>query len=588
MADVYLAVVQGPLGFNKLQVLKRLRAAGSGEDSYLVAMFIDEARLAARLNHPNVVQTNEVNEVEGEYFIAMEYLEGQPLSRVMHAVRTLKGDTHNGGPLDERELILLRIVADALAGLHYAHELKDYDGTPLNIVHRDVSPHNIFVTYDGQTKILDFGIAKATTSSSQTSAGVLKGKMSYMAPEQARCQTIDRRADLFIIGIVLWEILAGRRMWKGVPDADVMRSLLAGRLPSLQALRPDVPPDLARVCDRALALGTDGRYTTAAELRSDLLACLERAGKRPSTEEVGQFISSLFAEPRARFKTVIERQITSLRSAESAPLLDMQSSSPQSGPQSIRTPQSGAPTPTPPSASTSQSNPLPVLSVGSSTETKQVPQHPTPNSRRLVAVAGACAVVTAAATMLLLRARAPEAPPGVAAAAPQTSTMEAVAAPPLPSTPPPADTSPQMIEVRISAVPASAKLFLDDAALDSNPFSGKFRPDGARHWIRVEAPGHRVQKELVLFDDDLSIEIDLERKTATRAPVRRQVKTATQTAPEATPSAEPEAPTSPNAPAGKPKRNLSAGDPWAERSQPTGEASSKPKRRLSDADPWNQ
>src|SRR5262245_45560386 len=187
MADVYLSVVHGPVGFNKLTVIKRLRPSLAEEQEFL-AMFLDEARLAARLNHPNVVQTNEVAEIEGQYYIAMEYLDGQPLNRIL--TRAQKAGTL------PREL-LIRVVADCLAGLHYAHELADYDGSPLGVVHRDASPHNIFVTYDGQTKVVDFGIAKAATRSAETRGGVLKGKVAYMAPEQARSGEVDRRSDVF-------------------------------------------------------------------------------------------------------------------------------------------------------------------------------------------------------------------------------------------------------------------------------------------------------------------------------------------------------------------------------------------------------
>jgi serine/threonine protein kinase len=188
-ADVFLALTSGPLGFSKLVVIKRLRSEMLQQPE-LVAMFLDEARLAARLNHPNVVQTYEV--AEGDpHFIAMEYLEGQPLSKMR---QSLAAPSLGAGAW-------LRIVADALAGLHYAHELCDFDGSPLGVVHRDVSPHNIFVTYDGQVKLVDFGVAKATLNSVRTEAGAIKGKASYMAPEQVLGRA-DRRSDVFAMGAV--------------------------------------------------------------------------------------------------------------------------------------------------------------------------------------------------------------------------------------------------------------------------------------------------------------------------------------------------------------------------------------------------
>ena len=200
MAEVYLALAPGPQGFQKLVVVKRLHM-NMEDEPMLVAMFLDEARIAARLAHPNVVQTNDVGEHEGSHFIAMEYLEGQPFDRILkHAVR-------DGERLPMR--LAARIIADALDGLHYAHEACDYDGTPLGVVHRDVSPHNLFVTYDGVVKLLDFGIAKATTQVVETRTGLVKGKFAYMAPEQARSAPADRRADVFAMGVVLWESIAG-------------------------------------------------------------------------------------------------------------------------------------------------------------------------------------------------------------------------------------------------------------------------------------------------------------------------------------------------------------------------------------------
>ncbi|RYE83091.1 MAG: serine/threonine protein kinase [Myxococcales bacterium] len=189
MANVFLAASTGPASVTKLLVLKQIRPEMAGDPAF-VEMFLDEARLAARVNHPNVVQTLEVGEASGHYYLAMEFLDGQPLSRIQgrEAAEQLT--------LSQR----LRILVDALGGLHHAHELRHYDGSSLGVVHRDATPQNIFVTYDGQVKVVDFGVAKAATSSGQTSAGVIKGKLSYMAPEQARGEPIDRRADVFSVG----------------------------------------------------------------------------------------------------------------------------------------------------------------------------------------------------------------------------------------------------------------------------------------------------------------------------------------------------------------------------------------------------
>ena len=213
MATVHLAAMQGSHRVTKLVVVKELRPELAVNDEFVV-MFFDEARLAARLNHPNIVQSYEVGEEDGRQFIVMEYLEGQPLHRVWNKLQAA----------GKMSLALnLQVVHDVLAGLDYAHELTEFNGTHLKIVHRDISPHNVFVTYTGDVKVVDFGIAKAADSSTQTRVGTLKGKLTYMPPEQAMGEPVDRRADLFAVGVLLWESAAGRRLWQGMNDGAIMR-----------------------------------------------------------------------------------------------------------------------------------------------------------------------------------------------------------------------------------------------------------------------------------------------------------------------------------------------------------------------------
>ncbi len=308
MADVFLAVVAGPAGVNKLQVVKRLRAEYA-DDPERVEMFLDEARIATRLNHPNVVQTFEVNAEQGVYFITMEYLEGAPLNRLVSRARTKAPPPG----------VLLWILADLLAGLHYAHELTDYDGTPLNIVHRDVSPHNVIVSYNGQAKLLDFGIAKSDVRMMETHTGVMKGKLGYMAPEQVRCRPLDRRADVFVAGIVLWEILAARKMWGKAPDMEVLHRIATGDVPSLEKVRPDVPEGIAKICARALSYDPVDRYATAAEMRAAILSWLDHTGFRVTPEDVGRYVATAYADKRAEIRTVIERQLSKLSRADVTP-----------------------------------------------------------------------------------------------------------------------------------------------------------------------------------------------------------------------------------------------------------------------------
>jgi len=261
MSEVHLALAEGPSGFRKLVVLKRL-FPHLNEDDGVVRMFLDEARLAARLSHPHIVQTLKVGAFRGQHFIAMEFLSGQPLHRLIH--RANKKERRVPPPL------LARIIADSLEGLHHAHEAQDFDGTPLGVVHRDVSPHNIFVTYDGVTKLLDFGIAKAATQEAATRTGLVKGKFAYISPEQARGQPIDRRADLWSAGVVVWEALTGSRLFKGETEAVTLENALTMEIPDPRTRVPGVAAPIADMVRRALQRDPDGRPRTAREMKEVL------------------------------------------------------------------------------------------------------------------------------------------------------------------------------------------------------------------------------------------------------------------------------------------------------------------------------
>ena len=199
MADVFLAAATGPAGsgFTKLAVVKKLRSH-LAEDPEFVALLIEEARITARLNHPNVVQLFDAGDENGQFFLAMEFLEGQPLHRIERRIAR-----------DEVEVprhVYYAVMSEVLAGLHHAHELSDYDGSPLSITHRDVTPHNVFVTYDGVVKVVDFGLAKASGRIHESDGGIRKGKVRYMSPEQAAGEAVDRRTDIFAAGMMLWNL----------------------------------------------------------------------------------------------------------------------------------------------------------------------------------------------------------------------------------------------------------------------------------------------------------------------------------------------------------------------------------------------
>jgi tRNA A-37 threonylcarbamoyl transferase component Bud32 len=306
MADVFLSVARGQMGVNKLAVVKRLRQALAEEEAFR-NMFLDEARLAARLSHPNIVHTYEVGEQDGVYFIAMEYLEGQSLNKVLK-------EAHR-----RRELIdpavAVRIVADALAGLGYAHELRDYDGRPLGIIHRDVSPHNIFVTYDGHTKLVDFGIAKAALSSTETEVGVLKGKVAYMSPEQALGHRIDARSDLFAMGIVLWELLTEQRLMTGENAANTLHKLISVPVPLVSSVLPHIDPKLDAIVAKALEKDPEHRWSSAAEMRAALEGWIATTPRPARQEDVGRAIVHFFAPVREEVQRQIQKHMAALTTA---------------------------------------------------------------------------------------------------------------------------------------------------------------------------------------------------------------------------------------------------------------------------------
>ncbi len=303
MAVVYLAASQGPRGFSKLVVVKELKEDFT-QDPEFGSMFVDEARLAARLNHPNIVQTYEVAEEEKRFFLVMEYLEGQSLSAVRARLAKL-------GALVRDDQV--RVLCEVLDGLAYAHDLSDYGGTPLNVVHRDVSPHNIIITYAGDVKLVDFGIAKTADQSSHTRTGVIKGKLSYMAPEQAFGKKVDRRADLFSVGVILWEAITAKRMWKGMAEGAIAHRLSVGDIPKITDHVQEPPPLLRAVCERALAPRPEDRYPNAGAMRQDLENYLASLVRKPTSRELGRLVSEAFREERAKLTALVEDQMKLIR-----------------------------------------------------------------------------------------------------------------------------------------------------------------------------------------------------------------------------------------------------------------------------------
>ncbi len=293
MATLFLARQEGPAGFDRVVALKRIHASML-DDPQFVEMFFDEARLASRISHPNVCGVVDFGEADGNHFIAMEYLLGQPLAAIR---RRISADTEllarSVGPV-------LRIIADAAEGLHAAHELRDETGTLLNVVHRDISPPNILVTFDGNTKVLDFGIAKAANRVHKTSTGVLKGHLGYMSPEQMLGAPVDRRADIWALGVVLWELLTGRRLFEG-SDFEILKAVSrGGDIAWPSRVRAGIAPVWDSIVMKALSRDPEARYATAREMSRDINRVLARMEEPVGMAEVGDWLCALFADERVR------------------------------------------------------------------------------------------------------------------------------------------------------------------------------------------------------------------------------------------------------------------------------------------------
>ena len=486
MATVYLTVVQGPGGFNKLQVLKRLRPALAADPEFLT-MFLEEARLSARINHPNVVQTNEVG-FDGQYhYIAMEYLDGQPLEAILRRTRD-RLDTKMM-PLD----LHLKVLADALGGLNFAHELADFDGTALNVVHRDMSPHNVVVTYEGSVKVLDFGIAKAADSSSDTRTGIMKGKCAYMAAEQFGGKNVDRRADIFAVGVMLWQAATGRRLWQNMGDAEIFAKLAKGEIPTPRSVKEDVPEALEAIIMKALAQRPEDRYATASDFQAALEEFMATLPTRITQRELGKFVADLFEDRRKTIKEAIETQ---LKNPEVISTSDVRSKTGE-----VPLLWSLAP------ASTTGSSITQAIAETPGDLSSEVGAQGPARRRRLLLLGGLGAAAVLTIAIAVIARPHPATPDPVAMPTDSVATSPGVSASSQ-------ESAPALIQVTVKASPPEAKIFLDDVQLPANPAVGSFVRDGAGHMLRIEATGYEKKTQLVSFNTkSASIDVALEKET---------------------------------------------------------------------------
>ena len=467
MANVYLAVTKGT-GFEKLFVIKQLRAS-LAEDPSFVAMFMNEARLAARLNHPNVVQTYEVGSEDNLHFLAMEFLEG------VSYVRFARLRERIAPPISFH----VRILTEVLRGLHYAHELKDFEGTPLNVVHRDVSPQNVMLTFAGGVKVLDFGIAKAGLAAEQRPQD-FKGKLEYMAPEQALLHPVDRRADIFSLGVMLWEAIARRRLYE--KGEDKYARLVAGDLPRILFVRPDAPARLAQICARAMSHDPDARYATADAMADDLEEWLGDTTQHVTPRDVGVYVAEKFADTRRKLADAIEAQLKAFRGL----------------PENETLPISKIPiTEAPPDFSPDLPPPGGETKVMWAPSVAPPPEASKSTSPYLVGVAAFLGVAIFAGGVALSRSRGDEAP--------RTSPVAAASSS--------ADLAAE-IDFTVKASPASAKIFIDGKEESGNPAQGRRARDGAIHQVRAEAAGHEPRAEQVTFDRSFLVTLELKPRSA--------------------------------------------------------------------------
>ena len=288
MAELYIARQVAAGGFEKDLVLKMLQEKYASNPRVL-GMFLDEARLAAKLNHQNIVHVYDVNEADGLRYIAMEYIHGETVTDIVRRAIARGGFL----PLEHA----VQIVADAAAGLAYAHDRRDADGRAVRIIHRDVSPSNILVTYEGVTKIVDFGIARVQDQIREES-GMRPGKVSYMSPEQTRSEPVDQRSDIFSLGILLYEITVGRRLFRG-PAAEVLKKICEEQVPPPTYVRRDYPPALELIVMKALEKRAVDRHQSAAELQHELQEFLEEAGLKSGSRRLASYMKELFASEEA-------------------------------------------------------------------------------------------------------------------------------------------------------------------------------------------------------------------------------------------------------------------------------------------------
>ena len=396
MAEVFKARMKGVEGFQKIVAIKRILPHLTENDEF-VTMFIDEAKLAAQLQHPNIIHIYDLGKIERSYYIAMEYIDGRDLRTLLRGLE----DKNQRLPLG----IALYIASRLAAALDYAHRKRDFQGRAMALVHRDVSPQNVLISLDGDIKLCDFGIAKAASKASHTRAGALKGKLQYMSPEQAWGKDLDHRSDIFSLGLVLYEMVTGRKAFAGDSELSILEQVRAPKLATPRQIDASVPPEVDRIVLRAIDANREARYQTAAELGSDLDAVLRTIRPAPASAELGAYLAHLLGRDRTGALPAVE---------DAAPSVKRGHARPEPTPEAP--PRKGAQTQAP--AVAAPVAPVPLPEVAQPVRAKK------PLPLGAIGAAAAAVLVVAVGVVLMTRER-PTAPAGSdAAATPAPETVE--------------------------------------------------------------------------------------------------------------------------------------------------------------------
>lgn len=507
MAAVYLAELDGPRAFSKQVALKVIHRHLMADESF-VKMFVDEAQIAARLHHPNIVQTFDLVHTDDFLAMAMEYAPGLSSASLMPG---------SSRPLElpvSAELVAY-IGAEAAAGLQHAHTLTDSQGVPYGVVHRDVSPANVHIGYDGRVRIVDFGIARARGRLSTTAHGLVKGTFAYVPPEQFAGAEPTPRSDVWSLGVVLWELLAGRRLFRRDTEADTARAVLSSPIPPIESLRSDFPLALGVAIHRAIERDPERRWPSAKALEDHLRAILPA-----KIETVRDPLLAALAPHReqhaAEVRTLLEVQELEAAEGDESNQVVLESDEPAPSASAPAGASSPLPTSEPQRPPPSDATPMVAADL--------IMRPPRRRGLALGAVVGALALL---AVLVFAMGRTPEATRSRGAHA--TVTRSAPEAPPPPPVPPEAPTPapPARVSLQISSTVPGARVSLDGRSLGPAPVRTLVDRDAGDHVIRVEAEGRQPLEQHVSLDAPVQLALDPLPPAATAPPPRRWRKTLT-------------------------------------------------------------